>query len=183
MTESLGTAAAAFVGTNLDDIFMLMLFFARCTVRRQKMHVVLGQYLGIGTLVLVSLLASAGLRVVPQEYLRLLGLLPIFLGIRAWMQRGGDGADVSGGNAWNVALVTIANGGDNLGVYIPLFTGFSAVQTVVCVTVFAGMTALWCFLGAKLAELPGLRRFLENYRSAIVPLVLTALGVYILLGG
>ena len=182
MLNSFFPAVTAFVGTKLDDIFLLMLFFSQCTARRQKTNVILGQYLGITVLVLISLLAASGLQLIPQGWLRLLGLLPTALGIRAWLQRSGEDAEVSSVKAGSVALVTIANGGDNLGVYIPLFSGFSFGQRMICAAVFALMTALWCFLGARLAGLPSLNRFLRKYRTVIVPVVLILLGLYILSG-
>lgn len=191
MFNALLTAVVAFVSTNLDDIFVLMLFFVQCSTVRQKLDVLAGQYLGIGVLVLISLLGAAGLQFVPQDYVRLLGLVPIALGMREWLayRNHGDNPDEdetapSGKfRAGNVMLVAIANGADNIGVYIPLFTGFSSAQTVLFVIVFAVMTALWCFLGAKLADLPALKRFLQKYKPALVPVVYIALGLYILIGG
>ena len=79
----------------------------------------------------------------------------------------------------NVAFVTIANGADNIGVYIPLFTGFSVVQYIIFFLVFAVMTALWCILGYKAASMTLLKNTINKYKKMIVPAVYILLGVYI----
>lgn len=54
----------AFISTNIDDIFILMLFFSVSASEYDRMKVVLGQYSGLGLLFVFSLLISAGLAVV-----------------------------------------------------------------------------------------------------------------------
>ena len=44
-----GVGNAAFVSTNIDDLFILMVFFA--TPRFPSSQIVLGQYIGIGSLI------------------------------------------------------------------------------------------------------------------------------------
>ena len=78
------------------------------------------------------------------------------------------------------ALLTLANGGDNLSVYIPLF----AVQRVfvpLYVTVFGVMTAIWCWFGYLLTNQRLVRDKLKRNAGMIVPWVLIALGLKVLL--
>lgn len=207
MLGTIISAVTAFAATNMDDIFVLMLFFAREERIGYKKYIVMGQYVGIGTLILVSLLGGVVLGFLPGEYLGLLGLLPIALGIREWIsyrrqsasERDDDAAgeeiDPAAGGCLlsrvqkrvrpeivSVALVTIANGGDNIGVYTPLFAGASPMEKVVMILVFLVLVSLWCALGQRLAALPVLRRVIRRYRHILVPVVLVLLGVYILLG-
>lgn len=49
---------SAFVTTNIDDIFILVMFFASSSLIYPVKHVVLGQYLGISLLVAISALGS-----------------------------------------------------------------------------------------------------------------------------
>ena len=76
--------------------------------------------------------------------------------------------------------MTIAGGGDNIGVYVPLFAGFDWRQMIVMAIVFACMTAIWCALGKRLAALPMLGEFLRKYKKVIIPVVYISLGVYII---
>ena len=183
------TSIAAFISTNLDDIFMLTLFFAQAKSRKGALKVVAGQYIGMGCLAALSILGALGTQLVPQRYVGLLGFVPLCLGIKAWMDYRSQGnksrqeeetSETPGIGSISVALVTMANGGDNIGVYIPVFSGYSAGELAEALAVFAMMTALWCRLGYSLGNHPGIKEKIERYQHILVPLILSALGVIIL---
>src|SRR5437868_15088005 len=73
------TGTVAFSATNIDDIVFLTIFFSQT---RHKWHVVFGQYLGFTALVLVSLIGFFGGQLLPHQWLRLLGVAPIAIGIK-----------------------------------------------------------------------------------------------------
>lgn len=183
------TSIAAFISTNLDDILMLTLFFAQAKGRKGALKVVAGQYIGMGCLAALSILGALGTQLVPQRYVGLLGFVPLCLGIKAWMDYRSQGnksrqeeetSETPGIGSISVALVTMANGGDNIGVYIPVFSGYSAGELAEALAVFAMMTALWCRLGYSLGNHPGIKEKIERYQHILVPLILSALGVIIL---
>lgn len=182
MLAVLFSSVFAFIGTNVDDIFLLTLFFSEARTKSDARAIACGQSLGILFLYLVSVLGALGLSFLPEKYIGFLGILPIILGVKAIFDRDDedDGQKSALGGAVRVALVTVANGADNLGVYIPLFEGFSAWQTAASGVVFLLMTALWCIFGKKFSEMTFLRRFLEKYKWILVPTILILLGVYIL---
>ena len=74
-----GVGISGFVATNIDDIFVLMLFFS--SSKFHKFQVVVGQYLGIGLLVVIGALGSLLALAVPQQIIGLLGIVPISIGI------------------------------------------------------------------------------------------------------
>ena len=80
-----------------------------------------------------------------------------------------------------VASVTLANGGNNLGVYVPLFAANRHIIAIYA-AVFAGRTGLWCLLGWKLVNNRIFGEKLRRYGQAILPVVLIALGAHILYG-
>jgi cadmium resistance protein CadD (predicted permease) len=45
---------------------------------------------------------------------------------------------------WTVAGVTVSNGGDNIGFYIPAFAMFSGAALVGVAAVFLVLVAVWC---------------------------------------
>ncbi len=119
---------AAFAATNLDDSLLLLLFFSDRRYRAR--HVFLGQALGIGALVLLSLAGAALALALPARWIGLLGLLPVALGLKQLLARrrepaGEPAAPPPAAAGWRrtaaVAGVAVANGGDNVGVYVPLF--------------------------------------------------------------
>lgn len=187
MLATLITAVLCFVSTNIDDIFVLMVLFAQVHDRRQDLQVMVGQFCGIAVLTALGVAGALGTRLLPTQCVGLLGLVPLLLGIRAWIgYRRGQGEDasedagVSTITVPSVALITIANGGDNVGVYIPAFSGFGPADLVATAATFAVLTALWCWLGHFLANRPLVRRTITRYQQVLVPLVLVCLGVAIL---
>jgi cadmium resistance transport/sequestration family protein len=179
------TGVASFAATNVDDIFLLMLFFSQADGKFCTWHIVAGQYLGFAALVGLSLLGSLGALVIPGEWVGLLGVVPVCLGVRAMLaprgDRGEGGGPVGVSGAWGVAAVTFANGADNLGVYVPLFAGAGPARTGIIVFVFFVLVALWCFAGHRLGSHPAMAEKIDRYGHVVVPFVLMALGVYILL--
>ncbi len=180
------TAVGAFMATNLDDILLLLLFFAQISRRRDIVAIVAGQYLGLGLLVLVSLSGQLGRSILPGPWLGLLGLLPISLAVSRWLETGpSDGADADAATpavgALAVAAVTLANGSDNIAVYLPLFARADAGQALLTLAVFALMVALWCVLAWWLVQAPGLGDLLRRLGPRLMPALLVALGLVLLI--
>jgi cadmium resistance transport/sequestration family protein len=185
LLTAISTGTVSFAATNVDDIFLLLLFFSQTGGGFRGWHVVAGQYLGFGALVALSLLGSLGVLIVPGEWIGLLGLVPIFLGIRALIRSRGDPEEdrkpIEGSGMWGVAAVTFANGGDNLGIYVPLFASVGFARTWIIVSVFFSLVAVWCYAGYKLAGYPTAADKIDRYGHIVVPFVLVGLGIYILL--
>ena len=191
MLEFFLLSITSFLGTSIDDLIVNIIFFSSTKSKKEQWHIVIGKYLGLGTLLLVSLLASLGFGFLPMKAIGCLGLIPIALGVKALLssqkQVGPairEAKPVRGGSLiFQVALITAANGADNISVYIPLFAGFSAAGYAVFCGVFLWMTALWCVLGHWIAKLPLLRDRIEPWKKWIMPAVYVLLGVYILCKG
>lgn len=194
----IGVSAAVYASTNIDDLLILGVFFANPRVHVGS--VVAGRFIGLAALVLVSGTAALLALAIPGEWIALLGLVPLALGLRllpALFRPGNDqgsdeGSCATGGDtgvpgygfaaqALSVAGVTLANGGDNLGVYIPLFAASpSAIATYVAV--FAVMTLIWCLLGYLVVNNPLIGLRIRRYGHILLPVVLITLGLYILAG-
>jgi cadmium resistance protein CadD (predicted permease) len=84
------------------------------------------------------------------------------------------------GNIASVALVTIANGADNIAVYMPSFAIRSKAELAVIALVFAMMTTLWCYFANALVNHPILAAPTRKYGRRISPVVLICLGFLIL---
>lgn len=192
LLETLTTGVGAFAATNLDDLFLLVAFYAASPGRVRQ--IVAGQYLGIAALFAASAACALLALVVPPAWIALLGLAPLALGIKQLVARGGRESEESeesearallarSGAAplgvLSVASVTVANGGDNLGVYIPLFS--SQLRGVpVFALVFAVMTALWCGAAARLVGDARVGPWLRRTGPRVLPFVLIGLGLAIL---
>jgi cadmium resistance transport/sequestration family protein len=190
--ETLLASIIAFVVTNLDDIFILILFFSdRKFIFR---NIIAGQFLGIGTLIFVSFLGSFIGLVIDLKYVGLLGLVPIYMGLKSFIAlwtRGESEEEIpinlnsenSGSHLRqivSVASVTVANGGDNISIYLPLYATFSYSGKVTMTLVFLVMTAVWCFIASHLSNYPIIKLSLEKYGHIVTPFVFILLGIYIM---
>ena len=185
MITALVSSMLAFISTNIDDIFILMLFFSVSASEYDRMKVVLGQYSGLGLLFVFSLLISAGLAAVFSSYVWILGFVPFVLGIKAWVCRNDEEEEGKEGEIsfLNVMAVTVSNGADNAGIYIPLFSSYSKAEILTAAVVFILMTGLLCFGSYKLVSIPVLKKKIARYRKVLVPVVFTALGLFIISEG
>lgn len=205
--SELGTAftvgITAFIATNIDDIIILLLFFSQVDAKFRRHHIVIGQYLGFTLLILASLPGFFGGLVVPSEWIGLLGLLPIAIGLKQLVNRQQEAAQVQtvtsdfepsspsnpamsllssvlSPQTYQVAAVTVANGGDNISIYIPIFAGSNLVSLGVILGVFFFLVGVWCAIAYGLTRQPTIAQVLSQYGNAIVPFVLIGLGLFIL---
>lgn len=192
MLETIVVGIMLFATTNIDDIFLTMAFFA--DPRLDRRAVVAGKFVGIGAIVAVSAAAAACAMAVPPEWVALLGFAPLGLGLHrlwsAWRAPPNataedDGVPAAAGSlvaqACSVAGVTAANGGDNLGVYVPVFTEqFQAIPAFA--GIFAVMTGLWCVGGNLLVNHRLVAATMRRLAGRLLPWVLIVLGLVILAG-
>lgn len=183
----LGLAVIAFFSTNIDNIFLLLIFFADRKFRVRD--IVVGQYISATALYGLSVLCSLTALVIPRVYIGMLGLVPIVIGARKLYLRYVKDKEVplpkhfntgSHGHILSVAAVTMAVGSDNIAVYVPLFTTRSSYETAVIGLVFAAMTAVWCFLAHWMVKHPALGPPMRHYGNRVVPFVLIGLGMLLL---
>ena len=192
MGQTIISAIGVYISTSIDYLIVLIILFAQLSQNKQKWHIYAGQYLGTGLLVGVSLVAAYVVNFVPKAWMvGLLGLIPIYLGIRFAIVGEGEEEEEeetierleqSKANQlfWTVTLLTIASGGDNLGIYIPYFASLDWAQTLVALLVFAIGVIIFCELSQVLSSIPLISETIEKYTRIIVPLVFIPLGLYIM---
>ena len=185
MMTSMLAAVIGYISTNIDDIFVIMILLSQCS-RKGRQSLIAGHFLGVGLITAISMLGAFGLQNLPLKYVGLLGLVPIVLGIKSVREyrKGKDEDDELPGEDVGVlgmAMITLGNGADNIGVYIPLFTGFSLMERLGAVVIFAVMTAVWVHLANTLSEFPKVKALIRKYRHIAIPLVFFLLGLYIIM--
>ena len=191
MGQTIISAIGVYISTSIDYLIILIILFAQLSQSKQKWHIYAGQNLGTGLLVGASLVAAYVVNFVPEEWMvGLLGLIPIYLGIRFAIVGEGEEEEEeiierleqskSNQLFWTVTLLTIASGGDNLGIYIPYFASLDWSQTLVALLVFAIGIIIFCELSRVLSSIPLISETIEKYERIIVPLVFILLGLYIM---
>jgi cadmium resistance transport/sequestration family protein len=197
LVTAVPTGITAFAATNLDDLVILAMFFSQVNSSFRRRHIVFGQYLGFIALLIASLPGFFGGLILPRHLIGLLGLLPIAIGLNrlldpetessseATEQTGQSESSPLGSllspQTYNVAAITIANGSDNIGIYMPLFANSALESLLIIVSIFLLLVGVWCYITYKLTQLSAIANLLEHLGNSFVPYVLIGLGVLIIL--
>lgn len=202
VAQTILAGLASFVATNVDDLVILMLFFSQVGHYLTPRHIVVGHTLGFSLLVLASSPGFLGGLVIPKMWIGLLGFLPLAIGIYQLLNRQ-ENAEIQAVSYtlpepevkrfWartfshllptqtlQVAAVTLANGGDNISIYLPLFASSNREQLAILLSVFFTLSLLWCYIGYQLSRHPVIAPILTRHGHAVVPFVLIGLGLFIL---
>jgi cadmium resistance protein CadD (predicted permease) len=193
------------VATTFDDNLYLTAFFGKVNRSFRPKHIIIGEFLGFTTLVCASLPGFFGGLVIPSTWMGLLGLLPIAIGISNFISRNEEEetvqavsveltspvksgyqkksllATIRDPQTYRVSAVTVANGGNNIGIYVPLFASCNlpSLGVILCVCYFTVGT--WCLLSYNLTRNPLMTPVLTRYGRKIFPFVLIYLGLSILI--
>ena len=191
MIQNVVTSIILYSGTAVDLLIILMLFFAKRKSRKDIINIYLGQFLGSVSLILLSLLFAFVLHYIPsKEILGLLGLIPIFLGLKVLLLGDSDGEAIAKEGLrkdnknliFLVAMITFAScGADNIGVFVPYFTTLNLANLIVALLTFLVMIYLLVFSAQKLAQVPSVGETLEKYSRWFIAVVYLGLGMYILI--
>lgn len=191
MVQNVVTSIILYSGTAVDLLIILMLFFAKRKSRKDIINIYLGQFLGSVSLIFLSLLFAFVLNYIPsKEILGLLGLIPIFLGLKVLLLGDSDGEAIAKEGLrkdnknliFLVAMITFAScGADNIGVFVPYFTTLNLANLIVALLTFLVMIYLLVFSAQKLAQVSSVGEILEKYSRWFIAVVYLGLGIYILI--
>ena len=191
MIQNVVTSIILYSGTAVDLLIILMLFFAKRKSRKDIINIYLGQFLGSVSLILLSLLFAFVLNYIPsKEILGLLGLIPIFLGLKVLLLGDSDGEAIAKDGLrkdnknliFLVAMITFAScGADNIGIFVPYFITLNLADLIVALLTFLVMIYLLVFSAQKLAQVPSVGETLEKYSRWFITVVYLGLGMYILI--
>ena len=193
------TAVLSFIATNLDDLLILMLFFSTKKQSTSFGSIIIGNYLGFTLIVIASLVGFLGGLFIPRDWLGLLGLIPVIIGVQALLNREHE-EDIQLtnnhkiiSNPWqkflsklfnpltlSIASITFVNGGDNISIYLSLFSQSNLIDLLIILLIFYLMLALWIFLAYWFTSHRLIAKIFVKYGQIFTPFILISLGVYIL---
>ncbi len=189
----IGILVSAFIATNIDDLALLMLLLASAN-HKERGAVYWGQVIGLFIVSILAVLMAEGLNFFPTQWLRFLGLIPLFLGLkegwesflkqRAQKHNEDTPEQLPRGERtwWQIAAIVLANSGDNIAVYVPVLVPFSSFLRLFSVFLFSFLALIFCIIGLYLARHPLAQRFIMPYSEAVTAFVLISLGTGVLFG-
>ena len=192
MIQTIVTAAILYIATAVDLLVILLMFFARAKTRKEYRDIYIGQYVGSVALIVISLFFAFVLNYVPEKWiLGLLGLIPIYLGIKVAIYGDSDGEERAKKElnekglsklVGTIAIITIAScGADNIGVFVPYFVTLSVTNLLITLFVFLILIFFLVFTAQKLANIPGVGEIVEKFGRWIMAVIYIALGLFIII--
>jgi cadmium resistance protein CadD (predicted permease) len=197
--EAISLSIGGFAATNIDDLFILMVFFANSSFR--TFQIILGQYIGMSLLLTVSLLGSLIVFVIPYNLIGLVGLFPIVIGIKVLVGLQNTGVNDKNyadnkritnqlsKNRWRVstyfqfmlvATVTFS-GGEEIGIYTSIFVIHNSLsEIVVIIMVVMLLTGIWCAISIYIVKHGLVATYFRRISKWVLPFVLIGIGIYIL---
>ena len=175
----LSASITTFAATNIDDAFLLTLFFARKIPARR---IVVGQYIGFAAILGLAVLCVWGALAMPHRWIHFLGMLPLAIGVKRLMQAprfDSKEGDVGTESVASIALLTMSNGADNISVYVPFFI-IDRAKLWLILMVYATLVAVWCLVGRWLGHHSVILRSVERWGHWVAPMIFVGLGIYIL---
>lgn len=195
VVTAITTGIFAFIATNIDDFVILLLLFSQVNATFRRWHIVVGQYLGFGGLVIASFPGFLGSLIVPPHWIGLIGLIPIAIGLNLLLNPEEEAseeveaeidlsedaqiANLFSPQVYSVAAIAVANGSDNISVYMPLFANSNLGNLVFIIAIFFILLGIWCYVAYKLTHQQAISSILARYGNAIAPFVLIGLGAFI----
>ena len=190
---------SAFAATNIDDIIILMFFFSQVNANFRIRHIIIGQYLGFMALILLSLPGFFGGVIIPKTWIGLLGFVPIGIGLQQLFNSDDEDSEIQTVSdeinqrvikfpfnhiltpqTYSVAAITFANGGDNIGIYVPFFASLNLSSLLIVLTIFFILVGVWCAIAYGLSCHQVIGKLINTYGKKLVPYVLIGLGLFIL---
>lgn len=188
--QSVGTACGSFAITNIDDMFVLVTFFAEATTSKtmSPLKITLGQYIGFTAIIIISMIGFGASLVLPSEPIGFLGLLPILMGI--WKlfellfpkeEEESESQFAGMKSILNVSVTTLMNGGDNIGTYVPLFSQAKGAEIAVYVVTYYILLGVWCLVAFLVMKQKHILLVAQRYAAMVIPFLYVGLGLYIII--
>lgn len=186
------TGVLLYWGTAVDLLIILMHFFSKIRDKKGIKNIYIGQFLGSELLIMISLVFAYILHFVPnKQLLGILGLVPIFLGLKVLIVGDTGGEELAKEKlnsaqklnlTKNICLITLVScGADNIGLFVPYFISLTPLNLVITLIVFTIMIYCLVYLAHRLATIPTIGNLLERYSRWFISSVYIILGISILM--
>jgi cadmium resistance protein CadD (predicted permease) len=171
-------ASLAFLGTMVDNFFAFSAQLVLTEPARYR-RVSWAQASALTVLVVIAGGVGTLLDVIPVRWIGLLCVAPFGFAIHAWRHREAPHEQFRRG-AITTFVVTLALGGDNVAVWIPLFRATGLRHGLVALATFAVWDLLFLFSARKLATHPRVVEWGRSHMPGLMPYIYVLLGVLIL---
>jgi cadmium resistance protein CadD (predicted permease) len=172
-------AALAFIGTMVDNYFAFAAQLV-ATDRSKFRRVSWAQALAVASMVVLAGGLGSLLAPIPLRWIGLLSVAPFGFALHSWRHRSTPREKFRRGSITTFA-VTLALGGDNLAVWIPLLRANAVAHALVTVATFAPLEIVFLLSAQRLAAHPRVVAWGNEHAGAFMPYIYVFLGVLVLI--
>lgn len=184
-----------FLSTEIDDFLVFVVLFALQKNAKSRASIFSGRFAAIVLVAIFSAFAASLLSKIPRNYLRYLGIIPIFIAllhvINSRKTESKNSADNKSKKFSDFSsflsafaasfLLTLASSADNIGIYIPFFLDLSLAEKIFAVLEIAFLNILWTILQIKSANITVVKKIVGQTSRVLVPVVFILLGISVLM--
>jgi cadmium resistance protein CadD (predicted permease) len=184
----IGVTAGAFIGTNLDNLLLLVAMYSRYEQRAGI--VTAGYFTGMILIGVITLIIGEVGDIIPLAYLGLLGVVPMMMGVLSLWKlfrstQPGEVASVAAADtrlAVFFALIStqLSNSADSIIMFSALYADSSDPSDYMVAPTFLAMAGVFAGVAYYSVKHPKLSRFLSRYGQYVTPFILILVGYYIL---
>lgn len=182
----IGIAASAYMATNFDNLVLMVGLLGRYSDRRYE--VMFAYVCGMVIIGAVSYYVGKLAGVFPVNYIGLLGIFPVLIGlfelVRLFRNQGivrDPAAAGVGSSAVAATLLTqLSNSTDTVVTFSVLFSDSNDLADELVVATFAAMALLFAVAARGALRYNWLSRPMQLYGHYITPLILITVGLYVL---
>jgi cadmium resistance protein CadD (predicted permease) len=181
-------AAGAYIATNLDNLVLLVLLLTR--YRNHTPNVIAGYFVCMLILGFTGFWIGKAANIAPVEYLGLLGLVPISIGVIGIVRLYRGKAEAPAANekstdgvqtAFMATLISqLGNGADTIVTFGALFADSMPSADILIMLTLAAMAVIFVLVAIYAIRHPKLNESIRRYGHRVTPFILIIVGAYIL---
>jgi cadmium resistance protein CadD (predicted permease) len=184
----IAVTAGAFIGTNLDNLVLLVALYSR--FQKQSSMVTAGYFAGMTLIAAVCFVIGEADRFIPLDYLGLLGVIPIVMGVVGLLQlfkgiQDGETASFVTASSPKAVFITVlmtqlSNSADSIITFSVFVVDSSQQGEYLIAPTFFAMVGVFAWLAYFSLNHRKFSRFLARYGHYVTPFILIFVGFYIL---
>ena len=184
----IAVTAGAFIGTNLDNLVLLVALYSR--FEKRSSMVTAGYFAGMTLIAVACFIIGEASSFIPLDYLGLLGVIPVVMGVVGLLQlfkntQTGETVNFvpasSARTVFTTVLVTqLSNSADSIITFSVFVVDSSKQGDYLIAPTFLAMSGIFAWLAYYSQSHPGLSRVLNRYAHYLTPFILIMVGFYIL---
>ncbi|MCF6515425.1 hypothetical protein GSH19_04570 [Lactobacillus sp. S2-2] len=176
--ENLPLITMLFIGVNLDFFVVLLFLLQKFSFK----NTLFGYELGMIIIFIISALLGQFIQnIIPEWSIGLLGLIPIYMGIKGENNEDNKNTNSKKGILAVILIYFASCGSDNLSVYIPVLATMNLNNILITIVYFIILTFISLVLATYVCKIPIIHKIFEKWGGPISQIIYILIGIFVML--